>query len=178
MSQIVAESESPGPVLDFLIRVGHRSTTRSRQWLTCGAAFAFLILLTWVDVAAGPHVHLGLLFVVPVLIAAWFAGRWPGYLLGLAASVAWIKAGRPVTDGPDVLVNVTNFCIRFAFYGFVTEILVLLRSIGRRLEQSVDQRTSELKKTVLEKERAQETLRQLAGQLSARRKRRASQAGV
>ena len=69
--------------------------------------------------------------------------------------------------GTGLLVNTTNLCIRLAFYGFFVEVLVLLRSIGRRLEQSVEQRTAELRKTVVEKERAQESLRQLAGQLSA-----------
>ena len=167
MSQIATESDSPGRILDFLIRIGHRSTSYVRQWVTIAGAIAFLVALGWVDLVTGPQVHLGLLYVVPVLVAGWFAGRWPGYVLGIAASLTWFKAGRPVTDGNGILLNVTNLCIRMAFYGFVVEVLVLLRSIGRRLEQSVELRTSELRKTVAEKEGAQESLRKLAGQLSA-----------
>ena len=89
---------------------------------------------------SGPKkVHLGLLFIVPVLISGWFAGRWPGYALGLAASLGWLFVGRPPSDGNGIFVNGLNLVIRCIFYGAIVESLVLAaghRATGWRMRSS------------------------------------------
>jgi signal transduction histidine kinase len=129
-------------------------------------SIALLAVLCWADLATGPHVHLGLLYVVPVLLATWVGGRTPGYILALTASIGWYFAGRPATDGNDIFVTATNLLIRGFFYCLVVELLAKIRDFGRQLEQSVQDRTVQLRQEISERLRAEESIRKLAGQLS------------
>jgi signal transduction histidine kinase len=165
MSQITADQTSP-PSLNYLIPFQNTFSPRARRLLIILASTLLLAILCWVDLATGPHVHLGLLYVVPVLVATWYAGRWEGYALTIAASVAWFYAGRPVTDGSAVAVNAINLLIRGAFYLLLVECLAKIRNFGRALEKSVLERTTQLQLQIIERQRAQESLRILAGQLS------------
>jgi signal transduction histidine kinase len=167
MSQIAAPPRSSSQVLNFRALLGGYPVSISRQLLYTIASLALLLILCWVDVMTGPHVHLGLLYVVPVLVAAWYAGRWPGYVLVVAASTGWFFAGRPPTDGSGIVVNTLNLLIRGVFYTLMIELLMMLRDFGRRLELSVQERTAQLRQEIAQRELAQESLRKLAGQLSA-----------
>jgi signal transduction histidine kinase len=143
------------------------------------AAVAMLLILGWADVRSGPLIHLGLLYVVPVLFAAWYAGRWPGYAMTVLASLVWLRVGQllgqPVGQTVNRLsasqsgsfYNWMNLFIRFMFYGFLVEALVLLRGVGQRLEDTVRDRTAELRLEIADRMRAEESLRKLAAQLSA-----------
>jgi len=72
-----------------------------------------------------------------------------------------------VAVAPGTRFDVTNALIRgFVYSGFV-ELLVMLRAIGRQLEQTVRDRTAELSLQVEDRLRAEESLRNLANQLSA-----------
>jgi signal transduction histidine kinase len=145
--------------------------------MTTVTALLILIAIAWVDVATGPDVHLGLLFVFPVLYAGWYGGRWPGYVLNLAATLIWLKTTEILRSdqngalqlflGPGVFFESINLIIRMCFYALLIEILVLLRGVGQQLEESVRVRTAELRQEVLDRLRAEESLRKLAAQLSA-----------
>jgi len=168
MSQMTADPRPSAPVLDYFAPSKPVLVTPlTRQLLVIAAAMLLLTILCWVDVATGPNVHLGLLYVVPVLFATWFAGRWPGYTLAVAASIGWFYSGRPASDGSAIAVNLINLLIRGFFYALLIEVLVKIRSFGHQLERSVQERTAQLRLEVAERQRAEETLRKLAGQLSA-----------
>ena len=130
-------------------------------------SLVLLALLAWLDVITGPKVHLGLLYILPVMFATWIGNRWSGYLLGVAAAVAWFKAGRPATDGTGILTNGLNLGIRIFFYLLMVEVLRRLRGVERRLETAVADRTLELRQEIVERNRAEVSLRKLAAQLSA-----------
>jgi len=167
MNQAASEFRSPGFMLGLLIKVGRGSTSVGRQLAITAFAMAGLLLLGWVDLVTPDKLHFGLLYVLPVLFTAWYAGRWPGYFMDIAASLVWLKAGRPQSDGPSLWINGANLLIRGMFYALLVEMLVLLRSVGQSLEESVRQRTAELRLEVADRLRAEESLRKLAGQLSA-----------
>jgi signal transduction histidine kinase len=162
-----AESQTSVPLLSELPPIGRYWISLRKQIITISTSMVLLVVLCWVDVVTGPHVHLGLLYVMPVLITAWYAGRWPGYLLAAMASLGWFFAGRPISDGSGFVVNTVNLLIRGAFYGLINELLVMIRDFGRRLELSVAERTAQLRLEIAHRELAQESLRKLAGQLSA-----------
>jgi signal transduction histidine kinase len=166
MSQLTAESSKSGVVLPYMAPIKDKANPLTNQVVTVVACMIALGVLGWVDLATGPQVHFGLLYVVPVLGAVWFGGRWPGYVMTAAASIGWLWAGRPSTDGSDILVNATNLLIRGTFYTVLVELLVMVRDFGRKLEQSVQERTVQLRMEVAERQRAEESLRKLAGQLS------------
>ncbi len=53
---------------------------------------AALALVGWLDYLTGPWLSFALLYVAPVLAAAWWLGRAPTVTAGLTASVAWFFA--------------------------------------------------------------------------------------
>ena len=48
-------------------------------WVGIGAG------LIWIDYALGPNAQFPVIYVIPVILAAWYSGRWPA--LGLAAAL-------------------------------------------------------------------------------------------
>lgn len=167
MSQLATHSPPTGPILKNLAVVNGVQDSFFRQIITTILCLVLMGVLCVLDVATGPHVHLGLLYVIPVLAAGWYAGRWPGYVLVIGASVGWFFSSRPVSDGNGLYLNGINLLIRCVFYGLMTELLVMLRNFGRQLELSVAERTVQLRLEIAQREQAQESLRKLASQLSA-----------
>lgn len=45
-----------------------------------------------VDLLSGPDIGFSLFYLIPVVVASWFAGRWPGLVLAVAAALAWLVA--------------------------------------------------------------------------------------
>jgi signal transduction histidine kinase len=172
MTSATAELRSPPLALGLLMRIGRGSTSTGRQVLVTAAATLFMLALGWGDVITGPRVHLGLLFVVPVLVAAWFGGRWPGYFVNVVSALVWLRTGfllghvDPRLTGSPVY-DAVNLVIRCIFYASLIEVLVLIRNVGRQLEKSIQERTGELRQEITERLRAEESLRRLAAQLSA-----------
>lgn len=63
------------------------------------------------DYATGPDYGFGFFYLIPVLPAAWFLGRWPGVAVALAGGLAWFAAdfaGRPATPASAVLWNASS----------------------------------------------------------------------
>jgi hypothetical protein len=66
-------------------------------------AVTALALVGWADYVTGPWFSFALLYVAPVLAAAWWLGRIPALAAGLTASTAWFIAeswnrGEPTAD--------------------------------------------------------------------------------
>jgi signal transduction histidine kinase len=177
METVHYESRPADPLVGLLIRIGRGPASYQRQAVITVIACAMLLTIGWMDVLSGPYVHLGQLYVIPVLFAAWSAGRWPGYILTVLSILFWLKVttllriDQPgsvaAVFGPTPRFEAANLLIRaFVYSGFV-ELLVLLRGLGRQLEQTVHDRTAELVRQIEDRMRAEETLRKLASQLSA-----------
>jgi hypothetical protein len=77
------------------------------RWLAFAASLLGLIALGWVDYSTGYELSLVVFYSGPVGIAAWYAGRWPGLTLALAAAVACSLADK--LDG-------LKYSNRFYFY--------------------------------------------------------------
>lgn len=174
MTPLSPEIRSTGPMVGILIRIGRGPTSVRRQWAIAGIACGILIIIGILDVLSGPNVHLGQLYMIPVLFAAWYAGRWPGYCIGLLSILFWLKitsversGAMGVIFGPSPRFEATNLIIRGIVYSGFVELLVMLRGIGRQLEQTIRVQTAELRQQVEDRLRAEESLRNLAGQLSA-----------
>jgi hypothetical protein len=48
-----------------------------------------LLLVGWVDYITGYELGFFVFYTVPIGLAAWYLGRWPGIWLALAATIAW-----------------------------------------------------------------------------------------
>ncbi len=58
------------------------------------ASFAGLALLGWIDYLTGYELGFFVFYSAPVGLAAWYAGRWPGLLTALGATLTWWLADR------------------------------------------------------------------------------------
>lgn len=127
-----------------------------------------LTALAAVDRYSGPYYHVGVLYLIPVALAAWFGGRWPGYGIGLGVIIAWWLIGKGDVGLPAYRpAQWFNLLLRVVYYPFVIELIVTRRGMQRRLEKLVDIRTAELREQVAVRQRAEESLHKLAAQLSA-----------
>ncbi len=137
--------------------------------------FAGLIVLgavTALDLITGPRIYLGPVYLFAIVVAAWFGGRWAGHLINCITTAVWmwtvvLQAPNFIAQPLNVFDSARNVLIRLVFFGIITEILVMLHGIERRLEQVVEDRTASLRQEVLERQRAEASLRALAAQLSA-----------
>ena len=62
------------------------------------AAVATVAVVGWLDYVTGPWLSFALLYVTPVMAAAWWLGRWPAVAAGLTAGVAWFSLRKRQRD--------------------------------------------------------------------------------
>ena len=67
---------------------------RLRSSAVSGTLFWLLVVLLigGIDLASGPDYGFGFFYLFAVVPAAWFVGRWPGIVVGLASGFAWFFA--------------------------------------------------------------------------------------
>ena len=170
MPTVHAEPAVRRPVLGLLFHpVGDGPFTLGRRLVTLAVSLAVLAGIAAADSRLTPGAKLGPTYLIPVVLAAWLGGRWPGYVLAVSAAVVWVVIPR----APALESNGTwglllgSLLPRLVVYPAVVELLTLLQDAERRLRRAVDQRTAELREQVDERHRAESALRQLAAQLSA-----------
>jgi signal transduction histidine kinase len=158
------------PVLGALFRpVADGPFARRQEVAAAAAATIVLAVVVGLDWRLNPGVKLGPAYLLPIVLSAWFGGRWPGYLMAVASTVVWAFVPRPPPFALHATVSsvVGSFLPRLIIYPAVVELLALLQDAERRLRRAVEQRTAELRDQVAERVRAETALRSLAAQLSA-----------
>jgi hypothetical protein len=61
----------------------------SRVVLIFAGCFLLLLLVGWLDYITGYELGFFVFYTVPIGLAAWYLGRWPGIGLALGATIAW-----------------------------------------------------------------------------------------
>ncbi len=166
----ITEISPQRPVLGTLFRpVADGPFTVRRRLVALAVATALLVMILGLDWRLNPRVKLGPAYLLPIVLAAWFGGRWSGHLLAATAAVVWLAVPRPpaVQSSGTVGLLVGSLLPRMIIYPAVVELLALLQDAERRLRRAVEQRTAELREQVAERVRAETALRSLAAQLSA-----------
>ena len=170
MSTVADDPRPSPPVLGVLFRpVRDGPVTPARRLAALAAAGVLLAVLVAADHHFTPRVRLGTMYIMPVILAAWFGGRWPGYVTAVAAAVVWVAVPRvPALDANGTWVMLGGSLLpRLVVYPAVVELLSLLQDAERRLRRAVEERTAELRDQVAERLVAGAALRTLAAQLSA-----------
>jgi hypothetical protein len=88
------------PLRDAQPKRGHRA------FIFTGC-FLFLVVLGWVDYLTGYELGFFVFYSVPVGLAAWHLGRWPGVAVALGATISWWLA--------DAFAGV-KYSSRFSFW--------------------------------------------------------------
>jgi len=104
---------------------------------------AALALVGLLDYVTGPWLSFALLYVTPVLAAAWWLGRGPALLAGLTAGVAWFEAEAWGHRGEPTRDLLWNSMSRLVMLIAMAAMVVRIREDRRRLKD-VNARLAEL----------------------------------
>jgi diguanylate cyclase (GGDEF)-like protein len=95
------------------------------------AAIASLILIGWLDYVTGPRLALGPLYLLPVIVVAWYQGKAPAFQVVGAATVAWFLAEAAGSTSPGI--SIWNTTTRLITFGTVGWTVARLRETEGRL---------------------------------------------
>ena len=65
------------------------SQKRNRATFIFAGCLLLLLLVGWLDYITGYELGFFVFYTVPIGLAAWYLGRWPGIWLALGATIAW-----------------------------------------------------------------------------------------
>ena len=104
---------------------------------------ALLAAVGRLDYVTGPWASFALLYVTPVLAAAWWLGRGPALLAGVTAGVAWFEAEALGQHGEPTAALIWNSVSRVVMLVAMASMVVRIRADRRRLKE-VNERLAEL----------------------------------
>jgi len=136
---------------------------RSRQSVVLISS-AIVALIGLRDYLLSWQISLSVIYVYPIAIAAWYIGPRFAYLLSIS-SVVLFTAGDLASDIPysSWLIAVWNGVVRLVFYAVLIHMLDYIRSLTLGLEARVLERTSDLRKEIVERERLERELLEVGG---------------
>jgi len=92
------------------------------------ASFGTLVIFGVLDYLTGFEISFAVFYLVPVTIAAWFAGRRWGFVFACASSLSWYFAETAFGYAySHALVPVWNAFVRLVFFGVIALLLAALR---------------------------------------------------
>ncbi len=98
----------------------------------------FVLLLAILDGLIYYGYDLSLLYIVPVVIAAFFIGRWTAVYTALFSAVAWLIADLTSQVKIDPTTHLSNTLIRIGFFVFVTQGIYYLAKIRERQAELIE----------------------------------------
>ena len=124
-----------------------------------GVLLGLVAAVGWVDYVTGVEVSVSLLYLVPIALGTWVAGRSVGITLALASAGVWLGAdlraghiyGHWFIALWDTLMTASSFLV-------VAALLGSLREVDEGLEQIVARRTKALQAENAERRHAEEDL--------------------
>ena len=106
---------------------------------------AVVLAIGAIDFATGPEMSFAIFYLLPVILAAWFAGKRGGLLIAALATLVGLWADLSSTMPLDRIgVPLWNDSARLCIFVLVVVTLARIRSLQNGLEEMVVQRTQEL----------------------------------
>ncbi|MBN1771369.1 MAG: GGDEF domain-containing protein [Deltaproteobacteria bacterium] len=130
----LAPADRPGPEAAALPAAAAGPALSVSRWAaTVAVGVALVAAIGWLDHATGPEVGLSLVYLVPVTVVGWLAGRRAGLLLALGAAAAWFAADVAQHAEGYVPVAGWNAFTRLAIYAAIGLLAARVRSDRLRL---------------------------------------------
>jgi len=107
-------------------------------------ALVLVAVIAWFDYVTGDF-SLAVFYLVPVVLATWYAGRVSGWFIGVLSAAAWL-VGDPALSQAYVhpLMPYWNAAMLALIYGIVAYLLSTLHRLQAELQERVEQRTASL----------------------------------
>ena len=130
-------------------------------------AVGLTTLVGVLDYLTGP-LSFTIFYLVPVALAAWFAGKQAGLGVALISAVFWFAIDTlwPVVPLP-LAVHIWNAAVRFGFFIVVVLLLAKLKALRISLEQRVAERTASLTVEIAERKRLEAAAKLQFAQLAS-----------
>jgi signal transduction histidine kinase len=132
---------------------------RSSKPAVITAGLLMLTVIGIVDYLAGFELLFSVFYLLEVALAAWFVGKGFGLLMSVLSVMVWI--GGDFAAGAhysNLIVPTWNAVILMVFYFIVVWLLTNLRSLQRKLEARVEERTEALKTMMVERQRLEQEI--------------------
>ena len=104
-------------------------------WIALGA------VMLWIDDLTSTSEHFPVVYVLPVILAAWYSGKWPAVALAIAVPVVRLLFLVMPTQPPE---GITSLALATAFRGVVIVFLALWFARLAEFERSLEKRVKVL----------------------------------
>jgi two-component sensor histidine kinase len=123
-------------VLEFLDHISQTAATV--------LAIVLVAVVACFDYVTGDF-SLALFYLVPVVLATWYAGRISGWFIGVLSAAAWLL-GDPALSHPygHPLMPYWNAVMLALIYGIIAHLLSTLHRLQTELQERVERRTASL----------------------------------
>ena len=149
-----------------------QATTENRVSLLTAVAALLVLAVAWVDYSTGEELSVSILYLAPICLSTWLAGRRWGLAIAIASAVAWLTADSAASHRQGhLLVPYWNAVVLLGFFGVVVYLLSELKASHAGLEGQVEHRTLALRREIGERRQAQDRLTQVNEELSQSRER-------
>ncbi len=125
-----------------------------------------VLLIGWVDYLPGPEPSVALFYVLPILAAAWWAGRVSGTLVAVAAGFAWLAVDALQLPRFGTWVHCVNFGVRALVFVALAYIADGAHRTWATLMDVLARRTTDLDREAVRRRTSEDTLDAVQGRLA------------
>src|SRR5437868_1900250 len=103
-------------------------------------AIVLVAVIAWFDYVTGDF-SLALSYLVPVVLATWYAGRVTGWFIGVLSAAAWLVGDSALSHAyGHPLMPYWNAAMLALIYGIVAHLLSMLHRLQAELQKRVERR--------------------------------------
>ncbi len=149
-----------------------QATTGNGVSLLIASTALLVLAVGWVDYLTGEELSVSILYLIPIYLCTWRAGRRWGLAIALASAVAWLAADSAASQRQGhPLVPYWNSAVLLGFFWVVVYLVSALKASQEGLEGQVEHRTLALRREISERRQAEDRLTQVNEELSQSRER-------